>query len=160
MGYIKINFRKKKERTRASTHTHTHIHIYKVVKCNVDAATFNNNTIMGYGMCFRDSTGKLLIGMSGYSQISTTVLEAESTGLLETIKTTTSNGLQRVLFEIGSRSLVNALNTSNTPLNKFGDLVFQCKSLLLNNPDFVVPFVRRQANKVAHSIARAALSHP
>jgi len=48
---------------------------------------------MGYNMCFRDSTGKLLIGTSGYSQISTTVLEAESMGLLEAIKTATSNGL-------------------------------------------------------------------
>jgi ribonuclease HI len=131
-----------------------------LLKCNVDAATFNNNTIMGYNMCFRDSMEKLLIGMSGYSQISATVLEAESMGLLEAIKTATSNGLQRVWFEIDSRSLVNALNTSNTPLNEFWDLVFQCKNLLLNNPDFVVSFVRRQANKVAHSIARAALSHP
>jgi ribonuclease HI len=81
-------------------------------------------------------------------------------GLLEAIKTATSNGLQHVLFETDSMSLVNALNTSNTPLNEFGDLVLQCKNLLLNNSDFVVSFVRRQANKTAHSIARAALSHP
>lgn len=27
------------------------------IKCNVDATLFNNNTIVGYGMCFRDSLG-------------------------------------------------------------------------------------------------------
>lgn len=48
----------------------------------------------------------------------------------------------------------------NIPLNEFSDLVFKCKSLLYSNLDYVVLFVRRQTNKVAHSIAKVALSHP
>jgi len=28
-----------------------------MIKCNVDGATFHNNSIMGYNMCFRDSLG-------------------------------------------------------------------------------------------------------
>jgi ribonuclease HI len=81
-------------------------------------------------------------------------------GLLEAIKTAITNGLQGVLFETDSRLVVTTLNTSNIPLNEFGNLVIQCKILLLNNPDFIVSFVRRQTNKVAYSIARVALSHP
>lgn len=68
--------------------------------------------------------------------------------------------MHNVIFETDSRSLVNTLYSTTTPLNNFGDLVIQCKNILLSNHDFVVSFVRRQVNKVAHSIARAALSHP
>jgi len=54
-----------------------------------------------------------------------------------------------VLFEMDRKTL-----------NKFGDLVFQCRSLLLNRPGFVVSHVWWQANRVAHCLARASLSHP
>lgn len=33
-----------------------------VVKYNVDCALFNNNSIMGYDMCFRDSRSLFLFG--------------------------------------------------------------------------------------------------
>jgi ribonuclease HI len=130
------------------------------IKCNVDAASFNNNSIMGYGICFRNSSGVLIIGKSGYYYASTTVLEAETIGLLEAIKEAISTGMQAVIFETDCKTIPDALSVNNIPENEFGDLIFQCKSLLLNRPDFVVSYVRRQANRVAHSIARASLCHP
>ena len=129
------------------------------IKCNVDAATFNNNSMVGYGMCFRDSLGQLFLGKSDYMKFSATVLEVETIGLLEAMKMAISSGIHNVIFETDSRSLVNALYSTTTPLNEFGDLVIQCKNILLSNHDFMVSFVRRQVNTVAHSIARAALSH-
>jgi len=63
-----------------------------------------------------------------------------------------------VLFETNSKILSVTLATNNSPINEFDDLVSQCRSLLLNKNDFVVSYVRRQANKVAHSITRASLS--
>jgi len=56
------------------------------IKCNVDAAFFNNNSIMGYVICFRNSSGVLILGKSAYYYSSHTVLEAEIIGLLEAIK--------------------------------------------------------------------------
>jgi hypothetical protein len=64
------------------------------------------------------------------------------------------------MFEKDNKTLVAALQAHNVPCNEFSDLVSECKSLLSCNSDYVVSFIRRQANKVAHSIARAALSHP
>ena len=55
-----------------------------VVKCNVDYALFNNNSIMGY--CFRDSMGHFLLDMSNYEFLRVTPPEAEATGLLEAVK--------------------------------------------------------------------------
>jgi hypothetical protein len=51
---------------------------------------------------------------------------------------------------------VDALSVHNVPLNEFGDLVSECKSLLFSNSDYVVSFVRRQMNRVAdRSLASA-----
>jgi len=130
------------------------------IKCNVDAALFNNNTTMAYSLCFRDSTGASLIGKFEYLHLSVSVLEAESFGLLHSLKMAISNGMHNVTFKTDSKTMVDALLARNIPSNEFGDLVFECKSLLNSNLDYVVSFVWRQANKVAHNIARAALSHP
>lgn len=89
-----------------------------------------------------------------------TVLEAESLGLLEAIKVAISNDMRDVMFETDSKVLSDALHTTSTLANEFGDLVSHCISLLVSRNDFVVSYVRRQANKVAHSIARASLSNP
>ena len=131
-----------------------------MIKCNVDVATFHNNSIMGYGICFCDSMGVLLLGKSDFYYSSSTVLEAESLGLLDAIKVAISHGMCDVMFETDSKILSDVIATTTTPINEFGDLVTQCRSLLLNRPDFVVSYVRRQTNRVAHSIARASLSHP
>jgi len=71
-----------------------------------------------------------------------------------------SKAFHHVMFETDSKILVDLLKSTNPPINEIGDLVSECKTLLLSNPDYVVSFVRKQANKVAHSIARATLSHP
>ena len=45
-----------------------------MIKCNVDTAAFNNNTVLGNCMCFRDTKGLLLLGKSDYFHSSTTFL--------------------------------------------------------------------------------------
>ncbi|XP_024636515.1 uncharacterized protein [Medicago truncatula] len=131
-----------------------------MIKCNVDAAAFDNNSVMGYGMCFRDSMGVLLLGKSDFYYSSATVLEAESLGLLDAIKVAISHGMRDIMFETDSKILSDAIAAATIPINEFGDLVTHCRRLLLSRPDFVVSYVRRQANRVAHNIARASLSHP
>ena len=130
------------------------------IKCNVDAAIFNGNMIMGYEICFRNSTGNFLLGKSDYNYSSTTVLEAEAIGLLESMKLAISKAFHHVIFETDSKILVDLLKSTTPSINEIGDLVSECKTMLLNNSDYVVSFVRGQANRVAHNIDRATLSHP
>lgn len=131
-----------------------------MTKSNVDAATFHNNSITGYGICFRNHLAELLIGKSDILLSSATILEAETIALLESLKMATTNGMHEVLFETDSKTLVDVIKSNATPQNEFGDLIIQCRSFLNSNPDFVVSYIRRQANKVAHNITRASLSHP
>jgi len=93
------------------------------IKCNFDAAPFNNNSIMGYGICFRDFSGSFMFGKSDYLYSSTKILEAETIGLLEAIKIAILNGMTAVFFETDCKSLVDALATNSNPPNEFGDLI-------------------------------------
>jgi len=102
----------------------------------------------------------LLLGKSDFYYSSATILEVGSLGLLDAIKVAISHGMCDVVFETDSKILFDALSITTTLINEFGDLVTQCRSLLLNRPNFVVSYVRKQANRVAHSIARTSLSHP
>jgi len=68
------------------------------IKCNVDAACFNNNSIIGYGICFRDSSGSFMFGKSDYLYSSTTIIEAETIGFLEAIKMAILNGMSTAVF--------------------------------------------------------------
>ena len=63
-------------------------------------------------------------------------------------------------FETDCKPVADALSLPTTQNSELGDIISQCKSLIANNSDYVVLFVRRQANKVAHSIAKASLSNP
>ena len=64
-----------------------------------------------------------------------------------------------VLFEIDLKIMFDVPDSNSYPSIEFGDLVIQCRSFLFNRPDIAMSYVRKQANGVAHSIARASLSH-
>jgi hypothetical protein len=86
------------------------------IKCNVDAAIFNANTIMGYGICFRNSTDNFLLGKSDLNYSSVTVLEVEAIGLLESIKMAISKAFHHVMFKTDSKILVDLLKSTNPPI--------------------------------------------
>jgi hypothetical protein len=77
------------------------------IKCNVDAATFYGNTIMGYKICFRNSTGNFLLGKLDFNYSFVIVLEAETIGRLESIKMTISKAFHHVMFETDNKILVD-----------------------------------------------------
>jgi len=55
------------------------------IKCNVEASLLNGNSVMCYCLYFRDSSGNLLFGKSGFKLLTTTLLEVETMGLLEAL---------------------------------------------------------------------------
>jgi len=64
--------------------------------------------------------------------------------------------IPQVIFESDSNCVVNAINSSSIMPNEFGGIVYKCCSILGQNTDYKVVFVRRQVNKVAHSLDRAS----
>jgi hypothetical protein len=64
-----------------------------------------------------------------------------------------------MLFKTDNKTLDTAINSKSAHNNEFEDIVTQCRALLSRNLDYLVSYIQRQPNKVAHSIARASLSH-
>jgi len=130
------------------------------LKCNVDRALFNNNTITGLNICFRNSSGTLHYGLSKYSLYTSPPSEAEALSLLEALTFPDNQGMEFVIFESDCKLVVDTIISTSTPSNEFGDIIYRCKTLLASHNNYSVFYVRRQANRVAHNIARASLSHP
>jgi len=67
--------------------------------------------------------------------------------------------MSSVIFESGCKIIVDIINSPQVPNNEIGDILARCKDLLLSHNNFTVSHVKRQTNKVAHTLARASLSH-
>ena len=87
-----------------------------------------------------------------------TVLEGEAVALLEAIHFTDANKWNRVVFESDSSTPEQALSTPSHGDSKFYAIVSSIIYQLYLHSNFEVKFVKRQANMVAHTLARAAYS--
>jgi hypothetical protein len=53
---------------------------------------------------------------------------------------------------------VDAIHKLGVGNSEFSSLICNINNILLSNPNFVVKFIKRQANMVAHSLVRVAIS--
>jgi hypothetical protein len=53
--------------------------------------------------------------------------------------------------------VVNAIHALRVGTSEFSSLIHNINNVLTTNSNFVVKFVKRQANMVAHSLARTAV---
>lgn len=102
-------------------------------------------------MVLRDDTGTFVMGLSKvWSGCMDRYLEA-----LSWIK---NLGLSIVIVEWDSKIVVDAIKSNLSYLSVFGDYVSSCKAILVDVPSFSVGLVCRDANILAHSLARASKS--
>jgi ribonuclease HI len=129
-------------------------------KCNVDAGFFDDLHKTSAGWCLRDYTGSFVMAGTLWNEGNWSTIEGESFALLEAMRAMVNRGITHVIFESDSKIVVDAIHTSRDGVSEFSSLICNIKNMLLANSNFVVKFVRRQANMVAHSLARAAISRP
>jgi ribonuclease HI len=129
-------------------------------KCNVDAGFFDDLHKTSAGWCLRDYTGSFVMAGTLWNEGNWSTIEGESFALLEAMRAMVNRGITHVIFESDSKIVVDAIHTSRDGVSEFSSLICNIKNTLLSNSNFVVKFVRRQANMVAHSLARAAISRP
>jgi ribonuclease HI len=85
------------------------------------------------------------------------VPQGEAIALLEALRELQC-GLSQVIIETDSKGLVDAIQHIHVGNSEFSSIVCQINNILLLNPNFLVRFVKRQANIIAHSLAKAAIS--
>jgi ribonuclease HI len=129
-------------------------------KCNIDAGFHTEQNRTSSGWCLRDHRGMLVGAGTSWVEGSCSVIEGEAIALLEALRELEQRGLSQVIIEIDSKSLVDAIQHIHVGRSEFSSIVCHINNTLLLNPIFLVRFVKRQANIVAHSLARAAISWP
>ncbi|GAU44727.1 hypothetical protein TSUD_88120 [Trifolium subterraneum] len=128
------------------------------VKCNVDASFFNIAGATGWGWCVRDHQGRFIIAGSNIMQARLNILEGEAMAIKEAMIEMIQKGFSHVIIESDSKTVVDAISSSQVGISEFSLLISSIKSLLVSNPNFEVKFVKRQANMTVHALARAAYS--
>ncbi|GAU33842.1 hypothetical protein TSUD_393500 [Trifolium subterraneum] len=128
------------------------------VKCNVDTAFLSGSGRTSVGVCFRDNIGQLMAGMTQWQQTVISPVEGEAWALLLAMEEARHRGLDRVQFESDSKVLIEAIHMKRRGNSEFLSIFHDILSIMSSFPNFEVKFVRRQANSVAHTLARAANS--
>ncbi|PWA86585.1 Amidophosphoribosyl transferase [Artemisia annua] len=126
------------------------------IKINCDASWLKESGKAGLGFVARNDCGDVLLSGARAECYTCSPLEAETKAILWTTNHANNKGYSKVIFESDSMCLVNALQKGTTLLQVAS--IFEqitCNSLAFRLCTW--SFVKRDGNKVAHSIANWAL---
>jgi hypothetical protein len=114
---------------------------------------------VGIGMCIRDDHGRYVAAKTEWLSPILDVEIGEAMRLLSALKWVDELQLRDMDFEMDCKRVVDCLYSSRTYNSELGDIVRDCRfilaTILVNSH---VKFIRRQANEVAHRLAREATS--
>jgi len=128
-------------------------------KCNIDAAFSSHRNHTGIGICVRDSEGTFVLAKTFTFLCNVSIDVGEALGLHSALQWLSDMQLDNVNFETDSKLTANAFLSTRNDLSDFGCIITSCRSLFHNLfSNSRVEFFRRQANEVAHSLAREAMS--
>ncbi|XP_039685106.1 uncharacterized protein [Medicago truncatula] len=128
-------------------------------KCNVDASFPTTTNKVGFGMCIRDSDGNHVRSKTMWFNPSCSVDVGEALALHHAIRWIHEIQLFNVDFEVDSKRVADYFNNGRGDVTEFGSIMdssVQFRNTFLTNSH--VEFIRRQANEVAHALAKAATS--
>jgi hypothetical protein len=69
-----------------------------------------------------------------------------------------NRNMQQVIFESDSKNVVDAIHHYRGGYSEFSFLVAHINNLLASSSNFLVKFIKRQTNMVAHTLAMAVIS--
>jgi ribonuclease HI len=126
-------------------------------KCNTDAGFHDALNKTSAGWILRNNTGNFVMAGTAWYQGKCSIIEGEAMALLEAMKTMEQHGFSHVIYETDSKNVVDAIHNLRMGISEFSSIICNIRNVLVLNPNFVVKFVKRQANMVAHTLARAAI---
>lgn len=106
------------------------------------------------GMIIRDHIGTFQAGKVMRLAGNISVYEAEAVGILEALSWIDDRQDGHVVIESDSLLSVRALQKDIVQVNELGTVLNFCKDMLKNRSDISIQFVRKQANRAAHVMAR------
>ena len=123
-------------------------------KLNVDASVRTEDHFFSIRMAIRDCKGTFVRGRTMKCAGSVSVLEAEAMGIREALSWLTTLPRMKLSIESDSLTSVNAVSKEMVYRNEVGHIFQECCVLLKALNRVSLHFVNRQANKIAHLMAR------
>ena len=128
-------------------------------KCNIDAAFSSHRNRTSISICVRDLEGTFALAKAITFSCTVSVDVGETLGLHSALQWLRDMQFDNVNFETDSKLTTDTFLSTRNDLYEFGCIISSCRSLFRNFvSNFRVEFVRRQANEVAHALAREAVS--
>jgi len=126
-------------------------------KCNIDATFSSHHNHTGIGVCVRDSEGIFVLAKTLTYPCTVSVDVGEALGLHFALQWLGDMRFDYVDFGTDSKLIVDTFLSNRNDLSEFGCIISSCRSLFRNLfSNSRVEFVKRQANAVAHTLAREA----
>jgi ribonuclease HI len=97
-----------------------------------------------------------MVAGTAWNEGNCSIVEGEAHALLEALSRVEERGITHVIFETDSKSVVDAIQKLSSGFSEFSAIICNIQNVLSRNPNFVVKFIKRQANMVAHTLARVA----
>ena len=116
---------------------------------------FRDLSSIGMGMVMRRNDDQFYACKTLLMPLFCSVKEAEALALCEALLWALSLKLVDVEFETDSLLVVNSLSSHSLDYSEYGFIISNCVCLR-GNGNYSIRFVKRQANKCAHVLARHA----
>jgi hypothetical protein len=140
-------------------HIHWEKPSHEEYKCNIDASFSPTRNKVGLGMCIRGDHGRYVAAKTEWLSPILDVEIGEAMGLLSALKWVDELQLRGMDFKMDCKRVVDCLYSSRTYNSELGDILRDCRFILATSlVNSHVKFIRRQANEVAHRLAREATS--
>lgn len=124
------------------------------LKINVDASVFEHSEEFSVGMIVRNHQGTFIRGKTMRFSGRVQALEAELVGILEAIRWSVEFQGNTICIESDSLCSVQAIRGQDHNQLEAGLLIDQCRDFLRNREWVSLSFIKKQANRVAHLLAR------
>ena len=125
-----------------------------VYKANFDGAVFQELQKAGVGVVIRNSNGEVIGALSESYLLPATVEDVEAITCRKAISFAINPGLENVVFEGNSETIIKALNSDYTCLTSFGHIIDDARTLALCFDTFSFMHVKRSGNAVADKLAK------
>ena len=130
------------------------------MKINFDGAFFSELNQSDVGVVIRDNIGAMLASCSKKLHQAYKPDEVEALVALKVVTLARDLGFQKAILEGDSLSLIKALKSTNDSLSPIHLLVDDVKWVASSFERLVYSYVKRNNNRVAHSLAKNALCIP
>jgi hypothetical protein len=128
-------------------------------KANWDASIDKNRGQLGIGVVVRDDKGLVIAAASKVRQGLFEPVMGEAIASYEAARICKELSIPKGWLEGDAKIIVDALNSDERILSRYGHLVEDTRSILQSFPSWKCDFVHREANEAAHRLAKAATTY-